>query len=143
MTNVDTVKAITDNIEAALKKEGMDLSATTYEEGGPVPAGLVPVARIFYTGVAFEDTYGERPSYADALFTLKTTLGGRPGRELMQSEQMWAQRIRDALTPSALNAGDLAASRLVSRVTVNGVEVSNKAESSTIICRITVRYREV
>jgi hypothetical protein len=142
MTNIDTVSAITDNMQSGLQKEGVRFSRKTYDDEKNVPASLIPFGEVFYLGEAFEYTHGQRPGYVEARFVLKVVLKERDPVDMMREEQGWVHRIRGAITVDALNTGALLSSKLVSRVTFTGVEVMNRDYISVLVYRVSVRYRE-
>lgn len=146
MSNFDTVAAITDNIQSVLQGLGIKFSVKAFEDNKDVPASLLPYGEIFYTGETFEDIGGERPSYAEADFTLIVIMRERVARDLVRTEQDWTHRIREALTVGALNTGELNASKLVSRVTSPSVGMdkgSGKSGLGILSYQAKVRYREV
>ncbi|VAW37808.1 hypothetical protein MNBD_DELTA02-729 [hydrothermal vent metagenome] len=145
MSNFDTVAAITDNIQGVLETLGIKFSQKAIEDTKDVPASLLPYGEIFYTGESFEETSGERPGYVEATFTLVVILRERFARDLIRAEQDWVHRIRGALGVDALNIGDLASSKLVSRVRSGSVGMdkgSGKSGLGILSYQVKVRYRE-
>ena len=143
MTNFDTVRAITANIHKALAGQGAKFPGRAYEDVKSIPASLMPCAEIQYAGEAFENTYGQRPLYAQAQFEIKIVLNERDTNDLAAAQQKWVHRIREALTVNALNANELSADKYVSSVTTKGVDVQNHDSLSVLVYRVAVRYREV
>jgi len=145
MSNFDTVAAITDNIQGVLEALGIKFSQKAIEDTKDVPASLLPYGEIFYTGESFEETSGERAGYVEAAFTLVVILRERFARDLIRAEQDWVHRIRGALGVDALNIGDLASSKLVSRVRSGSVGMdkgSGKSGLGILSYQVKVRYRE-
>ncbi|VAV82536.1 hypothetical protein MNBD_DELTA01-1632 [hydrothermal vent metagenome] len=145
MSNFDTIKAITENIQGVLEGLGIKFSQKAFEDSKDVPASLLPYGEVFYTGESFEETSGERPSYVEADFTLVVILRERFARDLVRAEQDWVHRIRGALGVDALNIGGLAVSKLVSRVTSGSVGMdkgSGKSGLGILSYQAKVRYRE-
>lgn len=142
MSNLDTVLAITDNLRTVLEGLGICFSEKAYDDGKSIPASLLPLGEILYTGESFEYTHGQRPGYAEAEFTLKVTVSGRSQTGAVRSAQSWIHGIRDALTADTLNTGTLAAARSVSRAEIKGVAVKGGESVTTIHYRVAVRYRE-
>jgi len=142
MSNLDTVLAITDNLRTALEGLGICFSEKTYDDEKSIPASLLPLGEIIYTGESFEYAHGQRPGYAEAEFTLKVTLSGRSQTGAVRSAQSWVHGIRDALTVDALNTGSIAAVRSVSRAETKGVDVKGGDSLTKVHYRIAVRYRE-
>jgi hypothetical protein len=143
MSNMDTVKAITDNLQAVLQTEGIKFSRKAYDDEKAIPASLVPFGQIFYRGENFEYTHGQRPGYAEGEFKLRVVLRGRNPADLMRSQQEWVHKIRGALTVDALNVGDLASTGYVSRVVTKGVDIENRENFAFLNYMVAVRYREV
>jgi len=138
----ETVAAITGNIETALKGEGLNVARKTLDLKGSVPAGMMPLAQVLFKGEIFENTFGERPSRAEASFSVRITIPERPERTDAREEQMWAHRARAALTEEALNGGVLVSSRPVSKVLLEGFEVESNGGFSSIKMELKARYRE-
>lgn len=143
MTNFDTVRAISGNMRKALAGQGAKFSGRAYEDAKSIPASLMPYAEIQYAGETFENTYGQRPQYAEAQFEVRVVLNERDTNDLAAAQQKWVHRMREALTVDALNANELSTQKYVSRVTTKGVDVQNLDSISMLIYRIAVRYREV
>ena len=141
MGNFETVRAITDNIRDVLKAEGMHFPRTNQEDEKNIPASLIPLGAVSYTGEAFEYTHGQRPGYMEAGFAVKVLLNERDPVVMTRQQQTWIHRIREALTVDALNTGYLASNKLVSRVTTDSVDVEDKAGKAVLTCRLRVRYR--
>jgi hypothetical protein len=142
MTNIDTIHAVTDNLQSGLQNEGIRFSRKTYDDEKNIPASLIPFGEVIYQGEAFEYTHGQRPGYVEARFVFKVVLKERDPVDMMREEQGWVHRIRGAITVDALNTGALLSSKLVSRVTFTGVEVMNRDYISVLVYRVSVRYRE-
>lgn len=138
----ETVAAITENIERTLKAEGLNVVRKTLDLRGALPAGMMPLAQVCFKGESFENVFGERPSRSVAAFSLKIILPERPDRLEAREEQMWAHRVRGALTEEALNAFDLAASKPVLKVMLHGFEVESGGGFSRITMEVKARYRE-
>lgn len=137
-----TVAAITGNIESTLKNEGLNVTRKALDESASLPAGLMPLAQVFYDGESFENPFGERPAYALAAFTIRIILPERPGCASSGEEQMWAHQAREALSACALNSGELASSRPVTAVMVPGFRVESSGGFSKVTVEARVRYRE-
>jgi hypothetical protein len=145
MSNFDTVKSITDNIQSVLQGLGIKFSRKAFEDNKDVPASLLPYGEIFYTGESFEETSGERPSYVEADFTLIVIMRERVACDLVRAEQDWIHKMREALSVGTLNTGELAASKLVSRVTSTSIGMdkgSGKSGLGILSYQVKVRYRE-
>lgn len=146
MSNFETVRSITDNIQSVMEGLGIKFSRKVFEDSKDIPASCLPYGEIFYTGESFEETSGERPSYAEADFTMVVIMREREARDLVRAEQDWVHRIRGALTVGALNVGELASSKLVSRLTSSNVGMdkgNGKSGLGILSYQAKVRYREV
>lgn len=137
-----TIEAITCNVESALKNEGLNVTRKPLDERASLPAGLMPLAQVLYAGESFESHFGERPGHAVAAYTIKVILLERPECVCSSEEQMWAHRVREALSAHSLNAGELAPAKPVTSVTVPGFRVENAGGFSKVIVEVRVRYRE-
>jgi hypothetical protein len=138
----ETVSAITGNIEAALKNEGLNVTRKALDLSGSLPAGLMPLAQVSYNGESFESPFGERPSYSEAGFTVKIILPEQPDSPALTDEQMWAHQAREALTGAALNGGELSSAKPVTGVRISGFSVVGGGGFSKISMDVKVRYRE-
>ncbi len=143
MSNFETVRAITDNIHGILKTTGINFTRKAFDDREAVPASLLPLGAVFYSGERFESSYGQRPLYAEAEYNIRVIINGRDAEDLIRELQKWAHTVKEALTVDALNAGDLASTKLVSRVTVARVDSENRKDRSSLSLRTVVRYREV
>ena len=143
MSNFDTVKSITTNIETVLKGQGAEFLPAVIEDLELIPLSTIPCGQIFYRGEQFEYGHNEKPEFAEIRFLLRIILRDRDPRNLTRDAQDWTHRVRDGLTLPALNVGDLAASKLVSRVTTESVEVEYNGDRAVLGCATLVRYREV
>ena len=143
MTSLDTVKAITENLERVLEGLGIHFSREVSEDRDRIPASLLPSGQIFYRGETFEYTHGQRPGYALAGFVIRVYLRERDGASAVMEQQRWVHGIREALTVDALNTGDIAAAKPVSRVIISKVETENFKNLSAVLFEVQVRYREV
>ena len=142
MNNFDTVAAITDNLQEALKKQGIHFSKSGFDDPGSIPASSLPLGRIFYAGENFEYAHGQRPMYGEVEYSVRVLLAEKDPADMMREQQKWTHRVRDAMTIEALNTGALAAGRPVSRVMVAGVRADNDRHTATLVLRTVVRYRE-
>jgi hypothetical protein len=143
MSNFDTVKSITDNLQTICQGEGIKFSRKTFEEPKNVPAALIPLGEIYYDVENFDQTHGQRASFAEVDYTVKIILKERDSRVLMRQQQEWVHKLRDAITVNALNIGDLASSKLVSWVDMTeGAETEDDVDWSRVNFPITIRYRE-
>lgn len=143
MSNFQTVTSITDNLQSVLKGMGINFTREAYDDEAAIPATILPHGQIFYEGETFEYTHGQKPEYGEILFRLRVVLRERASTDAIREQMKWVHLIRDGLTINALNIGDLVTSKLVSRVTTEGVEIVNNAPRASIIYRALIRYREL
>lgn len=142
MSGALTISAITENMLELLGRQGLFFLKKAHDDGADIPASLLPAGQLFYKGEVFDATYGQRPTYVEARYSLKVILSERTPEALMQEEQKWCHRIRDALTVDALNVKSLESSRLVSRVAIEAFEAQSRNDLSSLSCDVLVRYRE-
>ena len=140
--NFTTIKAITDNVQSVLQGQGIKFSRSTFEDEKAIPAALLPLGEIYYRGEEFEYNHGQRAGYSEAIFVIKVTVQDRDMTALMRLAQKWTHAVRDALTVNALNIGDLSASKLVSWVMMESVDIEYKVEYASLTHRMKIRYRE-
>ena len=140
--NFTTIKSITDNVQSVLEAQGIKFSRKTFENAKAIPAGLLPYGEVHYKGEDFEYTHGQRAGYAIGNFDVRVVLRDRDAIDLMRLTQKWTHAVRDALTINALNIVDLATSKLVSWVNVDGVAAEHSAEFSFMNFNVKIRYRE-
>lgn len=138
----ETISAITDNIEAALKAEGLNVTRKALDLSRALPAGMMPLAQVSYGGERFESQFGERPGYSEARFTIKVIMPEQDGSLAMIEEQRLAHQVRSAMTDSALNGGVLSSTRPVTAVRIPGFGVEGSGGFSKISVDVNVRYRE-
>ncbi|MBI2412472.1 MAG: hypothetical protein HYV24_04605 [Deltaproteobacteria bacterium] len=137
----ETVRAITDNMRAALESLGLRFAVGAVEKDNATAASMLPAGRISYEGESFEPTHGERPGYSEAEFGITVEIRAGDPAEAVTEEQRWAHAVRGSITVDALNAGGLAATKRVSRVRVPKASVANNKESVSLSVRALVRYR--
>ncbi|HBG46397.1 MAG TPA: hypothetical protein DDW94_05335 [Deltaproteobacteria bacterium] len=142
MTNYEVIAAITDNIESALKRQGLNFSRKTFESPESIPAGALPLGQIFYLGEEFGGSLGEKPKYCDAAFLIRIILAAREPSALIREQQRTTHSIRGALTVDFLNSGALSTIKSVSRVNIEKTDVVNRAGMSDLNMKAAVRYRE-
>jgi len=142
MSNTTTIKAIIKNIEAILS-----VSLKKLDLFGGAPETLpdytsAPVYYILYDGETPEYNHSQKPGYveADLKIVLKWQSMGISAARDKTIE--WFHTIRDALTVNALNVGDLAASKLVSKITVSKPDLDVQPAELLLTYTTTVRYRE-
>ena len=140
--NFTTIKSITDNVQSVLQAQGIKFSRSTFEDDTAIPVALIPYGQIFYTGEDFEYTHGQRAGYAVGNFDVKVILQDRDTTNPTRLTQKWTHAVRDALTVNALNIVDLASSKLVSWVNIEGIKAEHKAEYGFMNFGIKIRYRE-
>jgi hypothetical protein len=144
MANVDTVMAITDNLEALLKGLKIAVERVYTEELRDIPASKLPIAQIFYQAEDFEYTHGQKPEYAEIEFLIRVLLSRDKGSIAnMRNNQKKAHEIRDGVTINTLNIGDLASSKLVSRVTSESVRNRREDDMDIMDYTLKIRYREL
>ena len=142
MSDIDTVKSITDNVETVCKAQGIIFMRETYDDIKEIPGGHFPHGQIYDEGVEFEYHHNQRSGYAEIIFLIRVVIKERDSRTRMRELQIWRHKLRDALTVNALNIGDLVSTLLVSRVTTDLVENESTSEIAQMNYTVKVRYRE-
>lgn len=142
MGNFETVDAITDNVQLVLEQQGVRYEPEVIEDIDKIADSSLPLGQIFYKGEEFEYTHGQKPQYSEIEFLLRVVFRERNQREMIRLQQVWVHKIRDELTVTALNIGDLEFNKLVSRVTTENVDVDNRVVLSVLEYEVLVRYRE-
>lgn len=142
--NFATIRSITDNLESVCTKLGIKFARETFDDIDAIPASLLPHGQIFYEGEDFEYAFGQKPEYATANFRLQVVLKvGGDSRENIRNQQKWVHEIRDGLTVNALNITDLATTKYISMVKVEGVEAVNAVAKSSLNVKVAIKYREI
>lgn len=142
MADIATMMAIIANVKTVASGEGIKFSEETYEDVS-IPAALLPYGAVKYDGIEYEYTHGQRAGYAEINLILRVVFKERNIEVLTRELLTWTDRLRDSLTVNALNISDLAASKLVSKVSIEDrVDIENKANRSILTFPIFVRYRE-
>lgn len=141
MNNLETIRFITENLNALLTAEGLHLAQENLEDEKNVPSSLFPYGIVSYEGETFEFTHGQRPGYSDADFKVTVVLKNRDLKGITDDEQSWAHKIRGALTVKAMNSGRLSVTAPVSRVNTRAVTVDKKGYVSRLTYSLAIRYR--
>ncbi len=135
-----TIHEITRNLLNILEKEGLRIHHGGVDKTPHTPAG-VPLVEVLYLGEGFGFNHGEGPIYSVAEFVLKIALREKPTEESMVTLQSWVHRIREAVSPSSLNAGSLSATRQVLRVETKEVKVDHSDGCWMVRYQLAIRYR--
>lgn len=143
MSNIDTVKSITDNLQTVCQAQGIKFSRKTFEEPKNVPAALIPLGEIYYNGQVRQHNHGQGPQYIVINFSLKVVLKERDLQVMMRKQQEWINKLDDAITIQALNIGDLASSQLVSWVSIEEEETDDDIDQSKVNLLVDVRFRRL
>ena len=141
MSGFDTISAITENLLSLLKSLGLNF-VTEIDDLAALPASVLPHGQLFYEQANFEYAHNQKPEYATAGFKAIVVLALADAHSAIRLQQSWTHLIRDALTVNALNVGALAASKLVSLASVDGVECGTTNDKAFISFQISIRYRD-
>lgn len=142
MSNFDTIKSITDNLQTVLRAKGIKFERKIDEEN--IKASQLPAGQIFYRAEVFEYVHQMKPKYIEATFSIKTIIKERDAQNLIESTQKWVHNIREAINVDALNIGDLSASKLVSRADTETADVEYPDKDTAMInSTAVIRYREL
>jgi len=132
----DTVDAIITNIEAVLVGLGLSLEDLS---GDDIPT--TPLAVLSYEGEEFDDSFGERPYYNTATFSARVMAAATTPDTDRDVQRAWVHALKNALTVSALNIGDLVASKLVARVDHTGPTILREGKILIVDYDFGVKYR--
>ena len=143
MANADTIKAIITNMETiltAIPLRKLDMF------GGPSESlpdyTSAPVYYILYDGETPEYNHGQKPGYIEPDLKIILKWQSMSISEARNKTIEWFHTLRNALTINALNVTDLAASKLISRVTVGRPELDVQPAELLLTYTTTIRYRE-
>lgn len=139
MANEDTVKAIEDNLTAILVAQGFKVEDLSIDPD----ADTMPLAVLVFEGEEFEYNHGEKPKYNDARYTVAIRYSDKATASARDKAVGYSHSLRANVTVGALNAGDLATSKLVCKVNHDGYEYDYKPPQAQIAYRLRVRYREL
>lgn len=142
MTNLEIVTAITENMETVLRSIGIVFARKTFDDDKNIPAASLPLGELFYEAQAFEDSFNEKPAYAQAEFTVRVVIGALQPDEAMTMQQSFTHLLRNALTVESLNVGALAALKPVSRVKIMRIEAASARGVASVNMKAAIRYRE-
>lgn len=144
MSDFDTLKAIRDNCITILTGMGIKFTSETNEDDFEVPASTLPRGYLFERDALFENTHGQRSSYAERVILIRVYGKTNDSRVNQDFFSLWITNIRTGLTVNALNIGDLVSSKLVSLVTTESIEIdnSNNEGLSFLDYEVLIRYRE-
>lgn len=142
MSNLATIKSITDNLQTVLRAKGIKFERKIDEEN--IKATQLPAGQIFYRGEEFEYAHGMKPKWIEASFAIKVMIRERDAQNLIESTQEWVHNIREAINVNALNIGDLSSSKLVSRADTETADVEYPEKDTAMInTTVVIRYREL
>lgn len=143
MSNFDTIKSITDNIETVLRAKGIKFERNLDKDIANVPASKMPIGHIIYRQEVPEYVHGMKPKYITAEFAVRVYNRERSDKNGIEFVQKWMHDIREAITVNALNIGDLASSKLVSLAEAESVDIEYPSEDTILLnATVTIRYRE-
>ncbi|MCK4739884.1 MAG: hypothetical protein KAT46_08035 [Deltaproteobacteria bacterium] len=137
------MKSITSNLHNLLQGAGIRFSHKTFDDLKAVPLSLIPFGQVFYEQENFENTHGQKATYIETDFLLKIILKEKDPALMINTQQKWVHLLRASVTVDALNTGDLASTKLVSRVDFSGVKIENKSIISLLNINVKIRYREL
>jgi len=139
MANVDTIKAIEDNITTILAVQGFKVEDLSVDPD----AGTTPLATIIWEGEDFEYNHGEKPLYNELKYTLAIRFSDKAPATTRDRQAEYAHKLRSNITVAALNTDSLAASKLVSKVSHEGYVNQYEPPVTRLNYSLRVRYREI
>jgi len=141
MGNIDTIKAITTNIEAILTSAPLSWDLEDLSDNPK--AETRNVCFVKYLSERFEDVFNQRPSYIEAEFAIVVVANKKTKALSRAAQQEAIHLLRNVFTVNALNIGDLSESKLVSMAKNLGGDTELEGlPASAIAYRLVVRYRE-
>jgi len=145
MSNADTIKSLTDNVQTVLQDSlGIKFERQNLEDIKDIAASKFPFGGFFDVGTEFDETHGERASYGVQSYLIWVVFKERDNAGRMRKSQEWRQLIRSGLTTNALNIGDLSASKLVSWVDTTETDIDQRDDGLSVLnYTVGIRYREL
>jgi hypothetical protein len=142
VANSDTVNSIETNLRKVIKAGGINVSDSTFDKD--TPRSKMPIAEINYEGELMGYNHGQKPLYNGIQFRIRILIDARDERAKKREFIRILHLIRDNVTINALNIGDLASSKLVSKVTTEDTDSTLSDENIGILeYDLQVRYREL
>lgn len=140
MADNTTVKAIRTNIITILSA----LDDLIFEDLSTDPQAEADVlATLDYNGTRYENTFGNRKSYAEATFTIQIRFRAATKNAAQEKAIDWTTELRGAFDGgNSLNIGDLSASTPVSWVEQATTEAIYEQPIGALTHELIVRYVE-
>lgn len=140
--SLNTVKAITKNIESNLDNLGIDFIKKGYEDIKTVPSVQFPFGEIYYDGEDFEKSLSISPEYSNVRLIVKVYLYENNDELITDKKQEWVHNINNKLKIENINISELETTKLVTNVDIT--EISMKDYTSKIVSadfKVNIRYR--
>jgi len=139
MSNLDTIKAIEDNLSAIILAQGFMLEDSSEDQ----KRRTKPLCALRHTGEEFGDEYGQKPDYNDIRYTLRISFSDSAPGTTRDKTAEYAHKIRNNVTVNALNVGGLVSSKLIFHVAHEGYSITGEGPPETEMeYRLRIRYRE-
>lgn len=138
MSDEATEKSIITNLEAIFNGFGWvqeDLSSNT-------TAKTTPFYMLEYQTIDFEENFGQKPRYNELGIIIHILIEAKTATAARDKKSELTHSVRPNVTIDALNIGDLATSKLVSRVGHGPVDSPHSPPKLEVAYPLTVRYRE-
>ncbi len=142
MSNTATIKAIITNMETILSASLRKLDMFGGASESLPDYTQAPVYYVLYDGETPEYNHGQKPGYIESDLKIVLKWQSMSISAARDKTIEWFHTLRDALTINALNVGDLAISKLISKITVGKPELDMQPAELLLTFNITVRYRE-
>lgn len=141
VTNTTNVQAIITNLETIVGTTlGFKLE---YNIKDDPDVDTTPGAIILYLGEVFEESFGEKPLYNEIAFLILIKFTEDTPGLIRDKAVTYIHKLREGITIDLLNVGDLAATKIVSRVTHEGADLDNEQPVNQIDYSLSIRYREL
>lgn len=139
MADLDTIKAIEDNLTAIITAQGFN-----FEDSSTDPkVETTPVATLLFRGETFEYAHGQKPIYNELEYEVVVNFNTSATATARDKAAEHGHKLRENITVNALNVGSLAASKLVSRVDHQGYDAEYNRPVLRVSYRLKIRYREL
>ena len=144
MADIATLRAIRDNIETVCKATGINFEPKTDDDITKISVAVLPLGGFKLDHIEYEYDHGQKPGYAIIFFNLWVIIRENDDRDMIDSQLLWADRVREALTAEdALRIGALASSNAVSEVRTEDFTPEDAiGDTVQLNCLLSVRYRE-
>lgn len=146
MSTADTLSAIYDNLKTVIGtvvtvSTAREVVSAFRDDAADVKLGS-PIAIVLYAGSEFDNSLGYRPKYDTGAFPVVVKFSEPDVAAAMRKQMRIIHDIKAAVTTAALNIGELAAAKHVSRVEALSPDIQYSPPKNIIQMVFNIRYRE-